>query len=400
MISSNFYSNLDPETSHLCFIPHQLPSLSDSTSTGACAQHAFPANTIHHKTVAMQSRFQSSLATARESDYAKSTSSFFGNILTTTTSKYNTLKRQLISSEADGDTEDDSHIARGLRAYYTEKGRQFPEWLPKDPKAPVQAPPQVMVSSYGQGQQGGQNVLQQGQGGLQRRPGGGLSDLWGDQRNSAPPPATESLRARPGMMQSNSSGSAPQAQSAGGGRFGNRLGLGGNDGASQQETQSRPLPSQRAGSYQSVGAASGGSGRFDTSSPPPSAGTGTAQDRLKARLWGGRTASPPPSNSSTPSVASSGSRNPYESMGSSGGGNPYANQGSGGSGRSGGGNPYANQGAPRMGANSPWSGGGDDYGGGGGGYDQGSQRGGGLPSGPRAGRQGVGLPSGPRPQRF
>ena len=103
----------------------------------------------------MQSRFANTYASATQSDYDKSTSSFFGSILTTTTTKYNTLKRQLISSEADGDTEDDSHIARGLRAYYTEKGRGLPEWLPKDPKAPVMQAPAVMVSSSGSTPVGG-----------------------------------------------------------------------------------------------------------------------------------------------------------------------------------------------------------------------------------------------------
>ena len=200
--------------------------------------------------------------------------------------------------------------------------------------------------------------------------------------------------------------------SAQGGRFGaSRLGAGGE--LLQQEMQSRPLPSQRAGSYQSQAASNRG-GRFGTASPPPSNGTtsfgppssgATAQDRLKARLWGaGRTASPPPSNASTPSIASSGSRSPYENMGPSLGGgvageNPYAPQ-QGASSRYGG-SGATSQGRPSVGANSPWSGGGEYDGGGGSAYEQGNTRSGvGLPSGPRVGRQGVGLPNGPRPQRF
>jgi hypothetical protein len=345
----------------------------------------------------MQSRFQSAV----QSEYAKSTSSFFSGILTTTTTKYNTLKRQLISSEADGDTEDDSHIARALRAYYTEKGKQFPEWLPPDPKAPPLPPPTQFVSSSSTNisQQGyaGQPPQQQqaAGGGRWGRQGGGLSDLWGDGNRNSAPAAPDSLRQRPGMVASNSAGSAPMTTQAG--RFGSASRF---DNA-PQEPQSRPLPSQRAGSYQSQSAGYGGGSRFDTASPPLSS-SGTAQDRLKARLWGGgRTASPPPSNASTPSVGSSNSRNPYDSVGSagSGGRNPYADQGTGSSRLGGGG--VASPGRPMVSANSPWSSADDPYAGGGGGYDQGNGRpGGGLASGPKSGRQGVGLPSGPRPQRF
>ena len=56
----------------------------------------------------------------------------------------------------------------------------------------------------------------------------------------------------------------------------------------------RPLPSQRVGSYQSF--QSTGSGRVDPSPPPSSGGGGgggTAQERLKARLWGGARAASP-----------------------------------------------------------------------------------------------------------
>ncbi|KAJ9641991.1 hypothetical protein H2199_005206 [Coniosporium tulheliwenetii] len=63
-------------------------------------------------------------------------SSYLTSLYTTTTSRYASLRRNLLSSEEDGDTEDDSHISRVLRAYYTEKGRPFPPWLPPDPKAP------------------------------------------------------------------------------------------------------------------------------------------------------------------------------------------------------------------------------------------------------------------------
>ena len=95
-------------------------------------------------------------------------SSYFSNLLTNTTSRYNSLRRTLLSDEADGDTEDDTHISRVLRSYYTEKGRPFPPWLPPDPKAPQQAPT-VFVSSSGRQQPG---AAQMGRG------GGALSDLW------------------------------------------------------------------------------------------------------------------------------------------------------------------------------------------------------------------------------
>ncbi|KIV99935.1 uncharacterized protein PV09_08455 [Verruconis gallopava] len=343
----------------------------------------------------MQSRFQSyqsSIQSGLQSDYAKSTSSFFSNILTTTTSKYNSLKRQLISSEADGDTEDDSHIARGLRAYYTEKGRAFPPWLPPDPKAPPPPAPTQFVSSSGVNVQqkgyGTQNQQNPTGSGRWNRSGGGLSDLWGDGNRNSSPPGSDSLRQRPSMVSNNSAGSVPTSSQSG--RFGSsRFGSGE---SLQPEPQSRPLPSQRAGSYQSQGSVGGG--RFDTASPPPASGV-SAQDRLKARLWGAaRTASPPPNAASAGSPGNSGSRNPYENTG--GGNNSYAKQASGSNSRYGGG---PSQDRPLVSSNSPWSGGGD-YGGSGGYEQSGVPSGGGLPSGPRSGRQGVGLPNGPRPQRF
>jgi hypothetical protein len=55
-------------------------------------------------------------------------SAYLNSLLTNTTSRYNNLRQKLLDSDADGDTEDDSHISRVLRAYYTEKGRPFPQW--------------------------------------------------------------------------------------------------------------------------------------------------------------------------------------------------------------------------------------------------------------------------------
>jgi hypothetical protein len=226
------------------------------------------------------------------------------------------------------------------------------------------------------------------------------------------------------MRASNSDPNAPQSGGGGGGggRFAQQH-------PQQQrqniapEPQARPLPSQRAGSYQSQQAppSTGGfQSRFGAGepSPPTSAGSGTtAQERLKQRLWGaGRSNSPTNSMTSSASsnTAQSGGRNPYADQNSGGGKNPYAEQaqpdrgrfdGGGGRDRFGGSRGQDRQqgggsSRPVVSANAPWAGG-DDYGGGGGGYDN-RQAPQGLPNGPRPGRQGQGqgLPSGPRPRRF
>ena len=51
--------------------------------------------------------------------------------MTATKNRYATLRG---GDEADGDTEDDSHISRVLRNYYTEQGRPFPLWLGGGPQ--------------------------------------------------------------------------------------------------------------------------------------------------------------------------------------------------------------------------------------------------------------------------
>ena len=96
-------------------------------------------------------------------------SGYLSSLLTSSTEKYNTLRRTL-QSEADGDTEDDSHISRALRNYYTDAGRGLPPWLPPDPKKASQT--QV---SYGQQ---GQYGHQQGQSG-QPDPGYGQRPAYG-----------------------------------------------------------------------------------------------------------------------------------------------------------------------------------------------------------------------------
>ncbi|KAE8844158.1 hypothetical protein HRS9122_05261 [Pyrenophora teres f. teres] len=264
-------------------------------------------------------------------------SSYLNNLLTNTTSRYNNLRRQILSDEADGDTEDDSHLSRVLRAYYAEKGRPFPQWLPPDPKAPQAAPAQFASSS----------LRQQGQASQMGR-GGGLSDLW--------------------------------------------------DNPPQQQAQ-EPLTSK---SRQTIAEPTGWKlpellGRAPTSRSftAPSAGIGSgtsAQERLKARLWG-RSQSPAQRNMSSESVNSNpASPRGYEQSAPQGGRAPYADERSKSYGSTGSGSGRQ-QGSYGMSSNSPWSGGDDPYapqGGGGGGYGNAPppQR------GPQGGR--MGLPSGPR----
>lgn len=187
--------------------------------------------------------------------------SWYSKLLTTTTSQISNLQSRLLQSESDGDTEDDTHVCRVLRQYYTEKGQPFPGWLPPDPKAPPPAEP-VYPQQPQVGSRYGGLAHQQGGG-----PGGsatGLSSLWdssGGARRGGPPPQ----------------GSLRQNQFARGG---------GNSDFGRTEPQTRPLPSQGGGSYQNQGF-----GRDSGGTPP--AGS-SAQDKLKQRLWGGgaRTTSP------------------------------------------------------------------------------------------------------------
>ncbi|KAF2734872.1 hypothetical protein EJ04DRAFT_512174 [Polyplosphaeria fusca] len=289
-------------------------------------------------------------------------SSYFSNLLTNTTSRYTSLRRTLLSDEADGDTEDDTHISRVLRTYYTEKGRPFPPWLPPDPKAPQQTPP-VFVSSAGR-QQAGAPPMGRG--------GANLSDLW-----DAPAQPQQQQQEPPSLRRAHGRG-------GGGGRF---------QPAPESQLQSRPLPSQRAGSYQSASS-------FNTRppaepSPPPSSGSGaTAQERLKARLWGsGRSSSPSQSAASSastsPSVtpSASGMRSPFDRSNQPNR-PPYPeDRNSGYSTSSGGGGRQQNSSA--MSANSPWSGNDDPY------APPSSGYGGSQSQRPSGGGR-VGLPSGPR----
>lgn len=201
-------------------------------------------------------------------------SSYLSSILTTTTSRYNSLRRTLLSDETDGDSEDDTHVSRVLRAYYTEKGRPFPPWLPPDPRAP-QRPTQTPFISMS-----GRSALQAG-GVAGGRSGGGLSDLWDSPKQDQS--SQESLSLRRGGQQGRAA--------AGMGRAGRQYGSeGGGDGLQQSQTQQAPSLGPRSISYQSSQSQSATAPTTDrpyNPSPPPANSSGiSSQERLKARLLG------------------------------------------------------------------------------------------------------------------
>lgn len=186
--------------------------------------------------------------------------------------RLNSLRRAItLGDEADDpDNEDCSHISNVLRAYYTEKGRPYPAWLPPDPKNPTPQPTRVVATSQ---IQPGQAPATSAYG---RGSGGGLSDLWGDSGSPQPPaPQTASLRrgrSTPGPTGMPLTGAAsappgPMSTSA------SPLPSPGLNAAG-----ARPLPSQRQGSYQGAGG--------------PERTASSAQERLRARLQGGRSPSP------------------------------------------------------------------------------------------------------------
>lgn len=183
--------------------------------------------------------------------------------------RLSSLRRAItLGDEADDpDDENCSHISNVLRAYYTDKGRPFPAWLPPDPKNP--APPTRVIATS-QIQPGAPS---QAPAAASYRQGGGLGDLWGDTGSPQPPVSqTASLRrgrSTPGVPQV-----PPSSAPSGPGMSPSRSPVRAPGGA-------RPLPSQRAGSYQTL----------PTHPPPPDRAT-SAQERLRARLQGGRSPSP------------------------------------------------------------------------------------------------------------
>ncbi|KAM0561930.1 hypothetical protein ACHAPJ_003101 [Fusarium lateritium] len=205
--------------------------------------------------------------------------SWYSNLVQKTSSQISSLRQNLLSGEQDGDTEDDTHVCRVLRGYYSEKGRPFPAWLPPDPKAPAQQTIQPVLTP-----QAGQRFGAQGQ-----QQHAGLSSLWDNGPQQQQQQAPQSLRA---------GGRTPAALQPGGGGI-----------------DRRPLPGQQR-SYQN--APGGPFGRPETASVPPGGaagggggGGGSAQDRLRQRLWGGgsRTTSP-----------QAGSQGPFQPPAGGGGG--------------------------------------------------------------------------------
>ena len=276
-------------------------------------------------------------------------SGWYSNIVGATTSKISNLQRSYFSGEADGDTEDDTHVCRVLRSYYTEKGKPFPGWLPPDPKAPPPATAVYSQPSQVGSRYGGLNQQQQ------QQQGGSLSSLWDN--NPTPQQSQETLSLRRGR--GGGAVSALRNSDARDSPFRNSDPMAGSD------AQARPLPSQRAGSYQNQGSFGG------SATPPVGSSGGSAQDRLKQRLFGGsRTASPAASGPFQPPPQRGGGNGPsdYEDRFAPGG--MYdAGSNRGGSDR------------PFMSSNSPWSN-----------EPNPPNAGGGRPGA----RRPVGLPSGPR----
>ena len=347
-------------------------------------------------------------------------SSYLSSLLTTTTSRYNSLRRALLSDEGDGDTEDDTHICRVLRAYYGEKGRPFPPWLPPDPKAPQAAPAQFVSSNrmpmyQHQSNYGQQPYQHEAVNQSQPSRTGGLSDLWDSSPSQqlAPPQGPSSLR-KGGLARVRGEQSYSSSETYG---------------RQESLSQGRPLPSQRAGSYQSqpsqhttsdsYGSISNSS-IFGRSSPTPTQtspavtpAASSAQERLKARLWGnsgssnnlsgsGRSNSPSPSVTSTHSASDRfGSRAPYDRGNSYVGGgissSTYAN-----SQNSHGQDSSARNARPHISSSASASQGGygaPDRLGGHNTTMSGGGMGGAYPSARFGGRERPGLPSGPRTYR-
>ncbi|KAL1836992.1 hypothetical protein VTJ49DRAFT_4412 [Mycothermus thermophilus] len=244
-------------------------------------------------------------------------SSWYSNLLTNASR----LQRTYFGGETDGDTDDDTLVCRVLRAYYTEKGQAFPEWLPPDPRAP---PPQqpVLRNQPQQGRYGSFSGSQSS---------GGLSSLWGDNNSSNNNAAAAAAGGPGGRQGSFASSRNPFASSGGGG----------------DDPGQRPgMLGQRGQSYQ-VPSGQGNAG---------SGGATSAQEKLKQRLWGGaRTASPTGGGPFQPPPAQQQASSPAPA--------PAPQQQSSGS-RWGWGSQGGNNERPVMSANAPWADGGFDYPGG------------------------------------
>lgn len=242
-------------------------------------------------------------------------SSYLSNLVSSTTSRYTSLRRTLLPPSSTSESDDatitdpeDSHLSRVLRAYYTEKGPEWPPWLGEDPRTKKQQRPSSVGQTRSYSTSGSRNGSVGGSlrgstdsGRATQGGSAGLGDLWADDVTTSQPPVQGSMR---------------REDARGGSKA--RLGLGRNlnlnnarrEGGQDQEQPRgtvgpRPLPSQRAGSYQISSApppmarqqgsySSVGMGRRGESSYADGGGggsgpsMGSVQDRLKARLGGQR----------------------------------------------------------------------------------------------------------------
>ncbi|KAJ5980130.1 hypothetical protein N7481_007428 [Penicillium waksmanii] len=188
------------------------------------------------------------------SSYFSSYSS--SSLSTALSSRLTSLRRAITLGDEkdDPDNEDCSHISNALRAYYTEKGRQG------------QGP---ATGAYGRSSGGGLGDLWGDSGGASQTPGAQTTSLRRG-RGGAAPPLVPMHSAPPGPMHTPSPPLA-HAQSHSPTPSG-----------ALHPAGARPLPSQRSGSHQP------GQQRVSQDRP----GAGSAQERLRARLQGGRSPSP------------------------------------------------------------------------------------------------------------
>ncbi|KAJ9200491.1 hypothetical protein DTO164E3_4066 [Paecilomyces variotii] len=224
--------------------------------------------------------------------------------------RFNSLRRAISSGDEVDDTENEdcSHISNVLRAYYIEKGRPFPGWLPPDPKAPAAPQPRMVAT---------QAALQQGGYGQAQGRGAGLSDLWGDSTASQPPPQQQTLSLRRGRSQAPAGTHSLSTSPSPGSRP--------STATPPPPMGARPLPSQRGASYQSTQSAPQGRLGLDRAG----SGGSSASDRLRARLqgsFGGSSPSPPPAQSpgSGPMGSSRWGSTDSAASDSGYGSNPYA----------------------------------------------------------------------------
>ncbi|RKF81561.1 putative mfs sugar transporter [Golovinomyces cichoracearum] len=278
-------------------------------------------------------------------------SSYWSALLTTTTARVASIRQNLLSSEDDGDTEDDTHICRVLRSHYIENGRPFPAWLPPDPRAPPPANSQsANVQSNTSSKYGGL--------GSQSAVSTSFASLFSntnEPENEQPFPQ-EAPNFRQGRGNTNMRQDPNTGESKG--MFKK---LQPSSGASI--VQSRPLPSKMVGSYQSAIMGVRGNNHSIESSASQNSRPMSAKDRLRA----GNLRRPDPR---TVNSAETYSQNNMVKEKSD---------------------------KPFVAATSPWASNEDEFGGAG--YEpppRAKPRG--LPAGPAAGRK-MGLPSGPRGPR-